>query len=286
MATVCDKATTAINTNASPLRGASIFCVHNSNSIHMERKKSTKMKCAKMELEENNFEDDQSDDVKSDVEGNPGWADVMQKILQTNKPKRKRTIVLSKAKKLCDIKKNDEEEQLPFEIEEVKREIKTEESEEVENDNQKPLLKERRKGTKLGIRVKPSMMDREYERTLQKIAKRGVVQFFNAVKQQQDEINKKLSDAGPSERKREQVLKSIDKTAFLDVLMGGSKSISVDNDVKNETHKNEKHEKKKKTKEIWNVLRDDFVMGTKLKDWDRKSQDEDSSTPENSDSDD
>ena len=75
---------------------------------------------------------------------------------------------------------------------------------------------------------------------------RGVVQFFNAVKQQQDEISKKLSDAGPSERKREQVLKSIDKTAFLDVLMGGSKSILVDDDVKNETHKNEKHEKKKK----------------------------------------
>ncbi|KAK9293975.1 hypothetical protein QLX08_011268 [Tetragonisca angustula] len=239
-------------------------------------------------MKEKNFEDDQSSDVKSDVEGNPGWADVMQKILQTKKPKRKRTIVLSKAKKLCDIKKkNDEEEQLPFEIEKVKREMKTEESEEVENDNQKPRLKERRKETNLGIRVKPSIMDRERERTLQKIAIRGVVQFFNAVKQQQDEISKKLSDAGPSERKREQVLKSIDKTAFLDVLMGGSKSILVDNDVKNETHKNEKHEKKKKkNKEIWNVLRDDFVMGTKLKDWDRKSEDEDSSAPENSDSDD
>ena len=122
-------------------------------------------------MKEKNFEDDQSSDVKSDVEGNPGWADVMQKILQTKKPKRKRTIVLSKAKKLCDIKKkNDEEEQLPFEIEKVKREMKTEESEEVENDNQKPRLKERRKETNLGIRVKPSIMDRERERTLQKIA--------------------------------------------------------------------------------------------------------------------
>lgn len=34
------------------------------------------------------------------------------------------------------------------------------------------------------------------------------------------------------------------------------------------------------------MLRDDFVMGTKLKDWDRKNQDEDSSAPENTDSDD
>lgn len=37
--------------------------------------------------------------------------------------------------------------------------------------------------------------------------------------------------------------------------------------------------------EVWNVLRDDFVMGTKLKDWDRKSADDDSSAPEDMDSD-
>lgn len=48
------------------------------------------------------------------------------------------------------------------------------------------------------------------------------------------EIKKKLSEAGPLERKREQVFKSIDKNAFLDVLMGGSKSVSVDSAVKSE----------------------------------------------------
>lgn len=40
-----------------------------------------------------------------------------------------------------------------------------------------------------------------------------------------------------------------------------------------------------KEKGVWNVLRDDFVMGTKLKDWDRKSEDEDSSAAEDMDSD-
>jgi len=60
------------------------------------------------------------------------------------------------------------------------------------------------------------------------------VQLFNAVRQQQVEIKKKLSQAGPLERKREQVFKSIDKNTFLDVLMGGSKSIPVDNTVKSE----------------------------------------------------
>lgn len=60
------------------------------------------------------------------------------------------------------------------------------------------------------------------------------MQLFNAVRQQQVEIKKKLSQAGPLERKREQVFKNIDKNAFLDILMGGSKSISIDNGVKSE----------------------------------------------------
>lgn len=60
------------------------------------------------------------------------------------------------------------------------------------------------------------------------------MQLFNAVKQQQTHISKKISRAGPLERKREQVLKNIDKNAFLDILMGGSKSVSVDNPVKSD----------------------------------------------------
>lgn len=221
------------------------------------------------------------DDIKSDAGGNSGWADAMRKILETKKPKRKKTIVLSKAKRLCDIKEKEDKETSLFDIEKVKEEVKSQEIKEEEDVVKKPQLKEK----KLGIRVKPSIMDRERERTLQKIATKGVVQLFNAVKQQQGEINKKLSEAGPLERKREQVLRSIDKTKFLDVLMGGSKSISVDNDVKNEEQENKKLEKKKDN-ETWSVLREDFVMGTKLKDWDRKEQDEDSSAVEDMDSDD
>lgn len=219
------------------------------------------------------------DDIKSDAGGNSGWADAMRKILQTKKPKRKKTIVLSKAKRICDIKEKEDKES-SLDIEKIKEEVK-EEIKEEKDVVKKPQLKEK----KLGIRVKPSIMDRERERTLQKIATKGVVQLFNAVKQQQGEINKKLSEAGPLERKREQVLRSIDKTKFLDVLMGGSKSIPVDNDVKNEEQENKKLEKKK-DKETWSVLREDFVMGTKLKDWDRKEQDEDSSAVEDMDSDD
>ncbi|XP_017883034.1 RRP15-like protein [Ceratina calcarata] len=253
------------------------------NELENKNKKRTKLR--RMHLE-NESEDD--GDHKSATGGNPGWADVMQRILHTKKPKRKKSIVLSKAKKLVDVKKKVEEESLPFEIEKAEEEVKTEDEQEETKDDVEKLpaqLKQRRNEKSLGIRVKPSITDRERERTLQKIATRGVVQLFNAVKEQQGEINKKLKEAGPLERKREQVLKSIDKSSFLDVLMGGSKSISVDNAVKDEQEN--RNSENKKDKGIWNVLREDFVMGTKLKDWDRKDQDEDdSSAPEEMDSDD
>lgn len=62
------------------------------------------------------------------------------------------------------------------------------------------------------------------------------------------EINKKLTKAGPLERKREQVYKNIDKNAFLDILMGGSKSIQVDNAVKSEKPIKQTNDKDKVSK--------------------------------------
>lgn len=238
------------------------------------------------EIEDNTSE--HSHDFKST--SNAGWANVMQKILGTKKPKRKKTIVLAKAKKLCDVK--EKEKDVSFEIDGVEEEIKTELEEASPTIESKHIqynwiqAKPKRRETSLGIRVKPSILDRERERLLQKIATKGVVQLFNAVRQQQTDISKKLSQAGPLERKREQVLKNIDKNAFLDILMGGTKSTSVDNAVKSETTV-KATENKEKDEKIWSVLRDDFVMGAKLKDWDKKNaEEEDSSAPEEVDSDD
>ncbi|KAL2744463.1 RRP15-like protein [Vespula maculifrons] len=216
------------------------------------------------------------------MESNPGWADALQKILKTNKPKRKKAIVLSKAKKYSDIVRK--QENLSLETDAV-----TEEEEKLESTEGKENLlstkRKQRQKDNLGIRVKPSIIDREREKLLQKIATKGVVQLFNAVRQQQTETNQKLLNAGPLERKREQVLKNIDKRAFLDVLMGESQSISVDKSI--ECQEEEKRDdKENKEDKIWSVLRDDFVMGAKLKDWDKKQlNDEDSSAPEDIDSD-
>lgn len=53
----------------------------------------------------------ESDEISNDSEGdsvhnmNKGWVDSIGKILKSNKPKGKRTLVLSRAKKISDVKK-------------------------------------------------------------------------------------------------------------------------------------------------------------------------------------
>lgn len=55
------------------------------------------------------------------------------------------------------------------------------------------------------------------------------MQLFNAVKEHQKSLEKNLQEAGPMEHKKERVLKSLDKRAFLDALMGPTKSQPVSN---------------------------------------------------------
>ncbi|XP_023246943.1 RRP15-like protein [Copidosoma floridanum] len=245
----------------------------------------TDQNTAKLKTESLKLEDSGNSDVdetdKSKV--NTGWADAMKKILNTKKPKKKKTIVLSKAKKLNEVKPKPLEIPVPFEIETkdgkiIKEIIKVEEN--AVDPDHSTEHKKRKKKDSLGIRVKPSMSDREHERRLQKIATNGVVQLFNAVSQQRREIEDKLKEAGPLERKRDKALKNIDRRTFLDVLMGGTDNIGVDDskeDVKEEDEIDDK---------VWSVLKDDYVMGAKLKDWNKHDTDEDdSSAPEEMDSD-
>ncbi|KAF7998149.1 hypothetical protein HCN44_009547 [Aphidius gifuensis] len=240
------------------------------------------------DADDENMQSDDDDD-ESKKTGNAGWADVMQKILKATKPKKKKTLVLSRAKKISEIVPKIIDDKATVDVVDtdgkIKKVIKDEKNVKtiavpvVEN-----KLKRKKKDPNLTARVKPSVLDRDREKTLQKIATKGVVQLFNAVKQQQAEIQNKLVDAGPIERKREKVLKNIDKNAFLDVLMGGTKSIKVD-DKQVAAKKEEIVEKK--AENVWSVLRDDFAMGANLKDWDKNApeDDDDSSAPEAMDSD-
>lgn len=65
-------------------------------------------------------DDDESAEEGGDSEEDPnenvGWADSLAKILKTNKPKGKRSLVLSRAKKISDIKKAKIAEKDAFEV--------------------------------------------------------------------------------------------------------------------------------------------------------------------------
>lgn len=99
------------------------------------------------------------------------------------------------------------------------------------------------------------------------------MQLFNAVKKQQKDIDSKLKEAGPLEVKRDKVLKNIDKREFLNVLMG-DKTKHIEKS--NQTEKEIAPIKSKKNEEpTWNILRDDFMMGAKMKDWDKELDIED-----------
>ncbi|XP_057322623.1 RRP15-like protein [Microplitis mediator] len=163
----------------------------------------------------------ESKEAGSKFNGNPALADVFRKILKTNKPKKKKTLVLSRAKKLNEIKPKESATEA-----DAGADAKTDDKSEVKKSIEDPEKKEK-KSKHLSLRVKPSVLSRGRERTLQKIATKGVVQLFNIVYKQQMEIEQKLEDAGPLMRKQEKVLESIDKNSFLDHLMGGTKSITT-----------------------------------------------------------
>ncbi|XP_038206717.1 RRP15-like protein [Zerene cesonia] len=198
---------------------------------------------------------------------NEGWADSLAKILGSKKPKNKKTLVLSRAKKHSDIIKQVKEEKPTFEVvgekaEDIKSELKQEKL-----ITEEPVAK-KRKHEKSSVRIKPNVLEKDRERLLTKIATKGVVQLFNAVRNQQKSFEKDLSN-DVTETKKEKILKKFDKRTFLDTLMGQTKSVIVD-----ENTKTLKDEVKAEDTPKWNALRDDFMMGAKMKDWDKESVDE------------
>lgn len=107
------------------------------------------------------------------------------------------------------------------------------------------------KHEKPSIRIKPNVLEKDRERLLNKIATKGVVQLFNAVRNQQKSIEKEMDRNDLSEGKKEKILKKFDKRTFLDTLMGQSKSIVVDEHVK--SLKDEVKDETDRPK--WNALR-------------------------------
>lgn len=201
-------------------------------------------------------------DEDSDYEvSNPGWADAMAKVLRTKTDK---SFILKKAKKDCDFvetKKKDIE--IVNEEGKVIKDPIDEQIKQNDYQNQRKKLLEQKEKKLLWrnmCRVKPDISEKVKERTLARIATKGVVQLFNAVRQHQKTLGEKLSLAGNSEVKKEKILKTFTKGEFLDILKNKEKKSQ-------ETEKDEKSSEEKQN--TWDALRDNFMMEATLKNWDK-----------------
>uniref|UniRef100_A0A8C6WJ74 RRP15-like protein n=1 Tax=Neogobius melanostomus TaxID=47308 RepID=A0A8C6WJ74_9GOBI len=189
-------------------------------------------------------EDEAGDDGEANA--NAGWADAMAKILGKKTPQNQSSI-LQKNKELEKVKEKEREEQL---------------------ERRKKVDKKR--SWEMLCRVKPNIVkDKEAEKTLQRVATRGVVQLFNAVRKHQKTIDEKVKEVGGSERKKAKILSSVSKKDFIDVLRRTEEGSG-------KTVKKEKAAAVKQEQEepAWSVLRDDFMMGATMKDWDKDSDGE------------
>ncbi|XP_021707499.1 RRP15-like protein isoform X1 [Aedes aegypti] len=229
-----------------------------------------------------------SDGEAEEEKGPSKWALTLAKYIRKSDDAQ----ILSKAVKEVDLEKRRQEAKPTYKFEVVGEQKKPAEAGDQKDEKpddlemakellrQKALLKKERQKDILGLRIKPSIGQYERERALKKIATRGTVQLFNAVRQQQRDVSKKLDEAGKLEYKRDKVLKNLSKKEFLNVLMSGprAKSELVDNLVKKEEVKDEiKSEDESdddEPKSTWGALRADFLTGKKSG-WDKEDSDKD-----------
>ncbi|XP_031559678.1 RRP15-like protein [Actinia tenebrosa] len=200
----------------------------------------------KMSDQESVDEDNHNNDAKS---GNEGWADAMAKILGKQLPEEK-PAVLTKYKKGNKRKS------------EKKEEIK-----------QKKKRADQRHTMFEKDHVVPDRSNLTYDRELVHIATRGVVKLFNAVSKHQKDTEAKLKKA-TTEVKKSKVMESMNKTAFLDLLKSNSDEKQDKKKMETELNKGKNKQTEEDKSSSWNILRDDFMMGAKMKDWDKEDGNE------------
>lgn len=190
------------------------------------------------DAENSGDEDGKSDEEQNEENPNAGWAEAMAKVLGKKTPDTKPSILL-KNKQLDKIKEKEKKERL----------------------EKKKQLDKKRAWENI-CREKPDVVqDREHERNLQRVATRGVVQLFNALKNHQKNVNERIKEVGGSERKKSKILSSVSKKDFIDVLRGTDVAFKKEKEIKAE-------------KSSWSVLKDDFMMGASMKDWDKESDED------------
>ena len=105
------------------------------------------------------------------------------------------------------------------------------------------------------------------EARLRRIGTKGVVMLFNAVSKHQKEKADKMKTA-KTEGDKIKVEKSMKKSSFMDMLKKGDNKSS--SKVKNEKVAEDKEGDS--AEPTWDVLKNDFMLGSTLKHWDREEE--------------
>jgi hypothetical protein len=116
--------------------------------------------------------------------------------------------------------------------------------------------------------VIPDVTSKNYERGLAKIATRGVVRLFNTVRKQQRELSEVLEDV-PVGRRAKVAAGVVSKGHFLDML----KAKGTDQKAAKAGAKEGAGAGAAAPQTSW--LAQGFMMGARMKDWDRQDADED-----------
>eukprot|EP00560_Eucampia_antarctica_P008841 CAMPEP_0197827442 /NCGR_PEP_ID=MMETSP1437-20131217/4207_1 /TAXON_ID=49252 ORGANISM="Eucampia antarctica, Strain CCMP1452" /NCGR_SAMPLE_ID=MMETSP1437 /ASSEMBLY_ACC=CAM_ASM_001096 /LENGTH=370 /DNA_ID=CAMNT_0043428273 /DNA_START=118 /DNA_END=1230 /DNA_ORIENTATION=+ len=116
----------------------------------------------------------------------------------------------------------------------------------------------------------------ELERMHRRVATRGVVALFNAITQhQQNQTTQQLQSKDDEVKiKKKKEIQNISKKGFLDMIK--NKGVSKAEDGKPSPTKDDEEKASKQNLNAkpssssgWNALKDDFMMNSKLKDWDK-----------------
>ena len=137
----------------------------------------------------------------------------------------------------------------------------------------------------------------ESERTHRRIATRGVVALFNAISKHRaavaaeaaakEEEKRRLREEGALIRKKneeEKAVVSTSKFGFLDMIKKSASTSKGESSGDNRAGEQAKSDTKASAVG-WSALKDDYMMGSKLKDWDKMSDDESDEAERNYDSD-
>jgi len=213
---------------------------------------------------ENDGEDEGDDPVKGlKLSGLAGMGDVISKILDKDVPA-STNVVLCKSKKSRKRK------------EEVKAEYVSRKEKEAKHAASRELN-----------HVVPTRGgNAQKEVSLKRVATRGVVKLLNAVSQHQKNVSEKMKEER-TQGAKDKVVEKVNKPSnFMELLKKNpvEKKKKKKMDPKAEV-KEEEEEEEEEGGQKWSVLRDDFMLGSTMKDWDKLESGDDENNAEDDDDD-